>query len=390
MMFGLGSTMCSQVILKITVSNPSPVGRDMEPVVVKWHEVPQAVQRAARERLRLLDERGCSLAFQIDDVDGDGRPDEMAFVADLPANGSVGFVLTDTASALASPAGPPSTDAGNWKRVGGKRIPVDDDDGPGLLRSQSSYVFDGAGWESGVIGYRIYLDERNAIDIQAKRHPGLHWNFIGSTGIDYQLDAHWGMDVLHVGSALGVGGFGFWVADSVVKPFPLERRHTRILTRGPVRSLVQVRYEGWKVGTEQVDVDLLCTIYTASRESLQKLRIKRSSTKKTIAVGIVKHQNGTAVRNPEKGYLFTLGNQSRVNDSLLLAVTAPTGSRITKGPYDHLVLLDVPQNGFLSYGIISLWEGEEGGMWSREEIERYLTIKALKFSQPLQIRIGKL
>ena len=378
-------------LVTITVSNPSSVARSLEPVVVRWATIPPPIHQADRDQLRLLDEHGRSLAFQIDDLDANGRPDELVFVTDLQPKGTRVFVLTDTASSLASPAGPLRTDAGNWKRVDGKRIPADDDDGSGLLRSQSSYVFDGAGWESDVIGYRIYLDERNAFDVQARRHPGLHWNFIGSTGVDYQLDAYWGMDVLHVGPALGVGGFGFWVSDSIVKPFPLERRRTRILARGPVRSLVRIDYSGWQVGEERVDMTLLCTIYAGTRESVQEIILSRAASPKTIAVGIVKHPQGAPVWNSEKGYLYTLGRQSRVNDSLLLALTIPAGrsARNLTGPHDHLILLDLKKDAPLSYGIVSLWEGEAGGMWTQQEIEQFLSAKSLKFSQPLQVRLGK-
>ena len=384
---------CMQVALsqgfavKITVENSSLISRANEPVIVPWSKLPDRVRQANRENLRLLDDRGRSLAFQVDDMDGDGRPDELVFIADVESQERVTFALTDTAASLASPAGPLRTDAGNWKRTKSGRISLDDDDGPGLLRSQSSYVFDGVGWESELIGYRLYLDERNALDVQAKRHPGLHWNFIGSSGLDYQLDAYWGMDVLHVGPALGVGGFGFWVSDSLVKPFPLESRRTRILARGPVRAVVRVDYVGWKVGGETVDVSLHGVIYRGSRVTLLTLSLLRGPSQ-TVAVGIVKHAGGTPVWNPDQGALFTLGRQSRTNDSLLLAVNVP-GASVRKGEdgNNHLVLFPLERNGARTYAVTALWEGEQERMWTRTGAADFLGTVSRRISHPLTISL---
>ena len=66
--------------------------------------------------------------------------------------------------------------------------------------------FEGPGWESDKIGYRLYLDWRNATDIFGKKTHKLVLDGVGLDGFDsYHEVSDWGVDVLKVGSSLGIG-----------------------------------------------------------------------------------------------------------------------------------------------------------------------------------------
>lgn len=381
-----GEAYGQQVAIRVT--NPSEVSRNNEPVVIPWSELEKKIPGVPLGKLRLTDEKLRSLPFQIDDLDGDGKPNEFTFAADFSARQERRFILTASADTLPPPIGPLHTDVANYKRIGGVSTSVDDDDGPGVLRSQSQYPFDGVGWESEIIGYRLYLDERNAIDIQAKRISGLHWNFIGTTGVNYQLDAYWGMDVLHVGPALGIGGIAFWVGDAVVHPLKLDRRRTRVIARGPVRAVVRVDYYGWDLGGEKVDVTSLFTIYAGDRITEHRVLIYSSSSPKTIAVGIVKHAPAKAFWNPNEATLYTLGAQSRANDSLLMALSfvPSTVAKKTEDKVNHLVLLSLGKNKPVTYLISAFWQGETGAMWSESDVRRFLSSAARRLNEPLRIQ----
>jgi hypothetical protein len=372
----------------VTVVNPSTIVRENEPVVIAWSELQKKLGRVQLSKLRFLNEQSRSLPFQIDDLDGDGTPDEFVFTADFAPKQERRFILTATADTLASPNGPLRTDVANYKRIGGVATPVDDDDGPGLLRAQSQYVFDGVGWESEVIGYRLYLDERNAIDIQAKRLPGLHWNFIGSSGVNYQLDAYWGMDVLQVGPALGLGGWGFWVNDTIAYSYKLDRRRARVIARGPVRAVVRVDYYGWDLGKEKVDVTSQFIIYAADRLTEHRLYLNSGVSPKTIATGIVKHAPAKVFWNPTEATLYTVGVQSRANDSLFMALTFSPTSVVTKteDKPNHLVLLKLEKDKPVKYLISAYWQGETGRMWSEAEVKKFLQTAASRLNEPVRVK----
>ncbi len=375
--------------VSFSVANPLTAPRTNEPVVVRWSELQNAFGAKELIRLRLVDKANRSLPFQIDDLDGDGNPDELAFQLTLGAGETQEVVLTTGRDTLASPIGPPRTDAANYKRISGKSQPVDDDDGPGTLRRDGHYPFDGVGWESEVIAYRLYLDERNSIDIQAKRIPGLHWNFIGSSGVDYQKDAYWGMDVLHVGPALGIGGFGFWTNDTVAHPYKLDRRRTRIIARGPVRCLIRVDYSGWDIGKEKIDVTSILSLFAGDRYTENRLLL-RSASSQTVVTGIVKHARGTVKWNPEASTLSSIGQQSRGGDSLQMALTFMPSDVIQKredSPND-LVLLALKKDQPLRYLIFARWQGEGTDKWSQQNLADDLTKGYRRLNEPVKVRIS--
>jgi hypothetical protein len=374
--------------LTISVENPSETGRHSEPVVISWPEIVDRIPAVSPDRLRLIDENNRSLAFQIDDMDGDGVPDEFTFTADFQPKQTRQFLLTGSADTLALPTGPYRTDAVNYKRIDGIARFVDDDDGPGTFRSDNLYPFDGVGWESEIVGYRLYLDERNAIDIQAKRIPGLHWRYIAESGANYQLDAYWGMDVLHVGPALGIGGIGFWTGDSIAHPFNVDRRHCRIIARGPVRAVVRVDYYGWELPDGKANVSSIFIIYGGDRISEHRILLNSPHPAgKTIAAGIVKHDPADAFWNPTEANLYTIGKQSRTNDSLLMTLTFDPSTVVqkTEDEYNHLVLLRLEQEHPVSFFISTVWEGETGSMWNDKDVKFFLMNTALRLTEPMRV-----
>lgn len=374
--------------LTISVTNPSSVARENEPVVVFWRNI---AAKIPSPNIELRDEQGNALPVQVDDVDLDGTPDELTFVATFSAGEERTFTVQQS---VRKREWPPRTDAQNFKRIigeGGRKIlqPVDDDDVPGAGRERKAYRFDGVGWESEVVGYRLYLDERNATDIQGKRKPGIYWKWIGESGVDYQLDADWGMDVLHVGPALGIGGIAFWVGDSVLKPLVIDRQRTRIVARGPVRAVVRVEYKGWDIGTEKADLTSLFSIYAGDRVSTHRVMLEKGPPPSTIVTGIVTHDSTEVVWNPDQAWLYTIGHQSRASDTLLMALTVPAGSVIkkTEDGYNQLVLLNIEENEPLDILISSYWQGETGRMWGPEELDSFLQGTSRRLNEPLGVSI---
>jgi len=372
--------------IRVVVTNPSAAARSGEPVVVPWDMLLRGVP-VLSSSVVVTDVRGNLYDNQVDDLDRDGTPDELAFVADFGPREEKVFTVRALGEKKSS-GSRMRTDAADWKRIGGVLQTVDDDDVPGGQRLRGSYRFDGVGWESELTAYRLYLDERNAVDILGKHKPGLYWNYIGTSGVDYQNDADWGMDVLHVGSALGIGGIGLWVADSVLKPITLDRQRTRIIARGPVRAVVTVAYAGWDRGSRNVDLLSTFLQYAGDRACEHRVTLLSNSPPDTIATGIVRHDSTSLTWNAAEACLWTSGYQSRAGDSLMLGLTVPLSSLIrqTEGPYDHLLLLALrkgaPARILLSYA----WQGETGRMWTTSEIEQYLHTCARRMNEPLVVR----
>lgn len=374
--------------MRVSVRNHTKIDRPQEPVVVTWSEVIRGLPGLSSPSVIVMGENGRALLSQVDDLDADGTPDELVFVADFKAQEERSFTVRPGPKPTNISSPPVRTDAGNWKKSPNGPVSVEDDDGPGLLRSQSTYVFDGIGWESELTGYRLYLDERNALDIQGKRKPGLYWNYIGSSGVDYQADAEWGMDVLHVGPALGVGGFGFWHGDSVVKPYDLERRRTRIIARGPVRVVVRVDYRGWKVGNERLDATSVYTICGGEPFTEHRLTVEGTQPR-TIATGIVKHAAGNVTWNAKTGVLTSEGDQSRSGEFLRMSIHVRPGDvvKLTSDTWNDLVLLTTSKDRELVSAVSNRW-GNEWVETGRKD-EELGTLISARLQAPLRVGLTR-
>src|SRR4030095_11382575 len=90
-------------------------------------------------------------------------------------------------------------------------------DYPGRTAAKFTMKFDGLGWESERTAWRIYFDQRNAIDIWGKRRPGLYLEMFGAPEYVYNEESPFGRDIYRIGDALGIGSVGALGDGNVVK-----------------------------------------------------------------------------------------------------------------------------------------------------------------------------
>ncbi len=126
-----------------------------------------------------------------------------------------------------------------------------------MLRLRSKYPkrtyakfatrYEGPGWESEDIAWRIYFDARNAIDLYGKRRPGLYLDLFSSPEYVYHMEGPFGRDIYGIGKALGVAGIGALVDGKALPVAEVADRKWRIASSGPVRSVLELEYKGWKI-----------------------------------------------------------------------------------------------------------------------------------------------
>ena len=124
-----------------------------------------------------------------------------------------------------------------------------------------SWKFEGVGWENDVDAFRMYFDERNGIDLYGKIRPTLQLRKIGSPDYLYYDESPEGRDIFKVGAAMGIGGVGVLVNGQAVKPAEVKDRKWRVVTSGPVRSILEMTYTGWKVNGKTVNLRSRWTIW---------------------------------------------------------------------------------------------------------------------------------
>ena len=234
---------------------------------------------------------------------------------------------------------------------------------PGTFRDHAYYIkYEGPGWESDKVGYRFYLDQRNAIDVFGKKTPGIVLPGTGIDGYDsYHNMSDWGMDNMKVGKALGIGSIAFWDGQKAVRVENRDSAVCFIPTDGKIRSQVNTTYYGWDVGGNKFNLKSLISIDAGSRASHMELQADKYVS--NLTTGIIKNNDTELLKSDyntgDWAYIATFGKQSLNNDNMGLAVFYKKKQlkMLTEDDLNHLVVL-TPENGYVEYYFMATWELE--------------------------------
>lgn len=239
--------------------------------------------------------------------------------------------------------------------------------------------FEGPGWESDKIGYRLYADWRNAIDIFGKKTDKMVLQNVGLDGFDsYHEMQEWGVDVLKVGSALGIGTLAFWDGEKAVRVEKTEGISCTVETKKK-SSKVKVNYKNWEINNTKTDVNTTLEIEVGSY--LTQYSIELSEELPNLATGIINlPETETAVfTNIKPGWscFVTFGKQTLQNDRLGMCIFFKTSQLIqqVKDKYSHVVVLR-PENNKLNYYFGAAWEQDASGVKSMNDFKELLKKQA--------------
>jgi len=261
-------------------------------------------------------------------------------------------------------------EGGEWKGreyLGGNHFKnVDELQVPKRHTDHSWFIrYEGPGWENNQIGYRLYLDWRNAIDIFGKKVDTLVVPYVGQDGFDsYHEPADWGQDILKAGPSLGIGGYGRIVSDTVVHFQSVKNTFAKI-ENSKDSSSVNISYEGWKSGNDSINLTTKLTIYPNDRYT--KVALTPSKEISGICTGIVKVKDIPLVKKEgEKwAYIATYGTQTLAipPDNLGMAIfyNLDEVAEQKEGTNNHLIIFK-PSTSPLTYYLLGAWEQEPNGI----------------------------
>ncbi len=366
------------------------------------------LQTSFGEKLLMISEKD-TLAWEFIDKDGDKKPDALLILANIGPqeeknitlkkyDGSPVKMLKMTQAELSVKQG------GEWIKVvkesgneqneyrGGKFVNIDFLKVPEQHTDHSFYIrYEGPGWESDKIGYRFYLDWRNAVDIYGKKVNDMVLQDVGQDGFEsYHEDAAWGMDILKVGSSLGIGSIGYWANEQANRVAVTDSITSDIEQNGNLQSKIITRYYGWNTGNEVTDLVSELSICAGSR--LTKHVLSTTNHLNNLCTGIVKHENGKLITKTGSksnwSYIATFGKQSLADDNLGMVVFYPANQliQITEDEHSHVVVLN-PENKQLTYYFGATWEKDTDHITTREQFEKYLDKCLTLLENPVEITI---
>ncbi|WP_276863927.1 DUF4861 domain-containing protein [Mediterranea massiliensis] len=380
--------------LTVELKNTWDKARQDAPAVIRLADlqagfpIRSAVVRDARQEI----------LSQLDDLDGDLLPDELAFVIDLPARGTRQVTVTLSA-AKTQKTYPPRVFAQMLVRDAkkGKHAPVQSITVPGTTNFYNMLYGHGPMFESELVGYRIYFNEKQTIDPYGKFNKGLELEKSQFYPNDAQLAQGFGDDVLLVGNSCGVGTLKGWDGQKATHVKPIAGRTERILASGPVRTVVEVEVKGWAYQGSELSMTQRYLLYAGHRDLRIETTFARPLRNEVFCTGVQDIMgNETVAYSDHQGLAGSWGRHWPVTDTVKYAKeTIGIATYIprkyvlqeVKDADNYLYTLSAPgQTGFHHYTMFTSRK-ETFGYSTAEEWFAYLQEWKDELEHPVEINI---
>lgn len=272
----------------VTVTNETKVAREAEPVAVKLQEV-TGLNFSVKNANITCD--GKTVASQLDDMDGNFTNDELFWVTDLKGKESKTFkVVVDDAEAAANTASPKIWTALQIRDKKDLHPDVLKVEAPASTNIYNDIYMHGITVESELVGYRIYFDERQNLDLYGKKKRQLEIATTQFYTTAEQLAQDYGTDVLWAGKAIGCGSFKKYVNGEPTNWTGDEQkiRGERIVTTGPLRTVVEVYDLGVKNDDNLYNVHEYYTLVAGHRDLKVDIYFEGDTKGKQFCTGVQK------------------------------------------------------------------------------------------------------
>ena len=387
----------AQQTLTVSVSNPSKSVRSDEPVVINL-----APYGDVRSALVTLD--GQEIPCQLDDLDQDETFDELCFLADLQGREKKQYTVTLLAE------GEPRTYPArvyaemvlsNTKDKNLKKNQQNNYIESITARGDAAYTYNiqhhhGVDFESELNGIRIYFDERQTLDLYGKFKKQLELKETQFYTDKDQKAKGYGDDVLWVGQTFGLGAFRGWNGKEPTHVAPVKSRTQRIISYGPLRTIVEVIDKGWEADAAKapLNMTLRYTQYAGHRDTDVEVFFNRPVADYLFSTGIINVKDSEAFSD-KKGLRACWGTDWPSSDTINfkretvgLGICIPMKYVRSEEPAnkDNYAFVVGTTDDRLQYKVIYCSDNESFGYHSAKEWFEFLTEWKKEIEKPIEVK----
>ncbi len=307
----------AQTIFNVTVNNALNISRNDEPVVIqldKYGDVKSALVK---------DDQGKEIPCQLDDINQDEQMDELCFLADLTAKESKKYTIT-----LYKDGAPRQYKARVYTEMVMRNDKVKEKNKHNnyiesitargdCAKSYNLQHHHGVCFESELNGIRIYFDNRQTLDLYGKFKKGLELQATQFYTSAQQKQDGFGDDVLWVGNTFGLGAFRGWNGSEPTMIDPVKSRTQRIVSYGPLRTIVEIIDRGWTADPQRppVNMTIRYTQYAGHRDTDIDVLFNRNVADYQFSTGIINVKNSEEFSD-KKGFRACWGTDWPSTDTV--------------------------------------------------------------------------
>ena len=287
------SVAMAQHTITLNITNPLNTARDNAPVVFsikKYGDIKSAVVKI----------NGNEIPCQLDDLNQDGVEDELCFVTDLGRKETKNATIT-----LYNIGEPRQYPAKVFAEMVLRNPKVTIKNKHNLYLSSltinkgtdvfSTIHHHGVAFESELVAYRVYFDNRQTIDLYGKYKKQLEIKDTQFYPDKQQKAAGYGDDVLWVGNTFGLGAMRGWDGKEQQLITDVNFQTQRIISNGPVRTIVEVEDRGWLADPSKprIIMTIRYTLYAGHRDCDVDVTYNKNVPDYKFSTGIINVKNST-------------------------------------------------------------------------------------------------
>lgn len=395
------TTVSASRTLTVSVSNPMNIARADVPIIINLSPYGE-VQSA------LVTLNGQEIPCQLDDLNQDETFDELCFLANLDKKEKQQYTVTllDEGEPRTYPARVfAEMVLSNTKDKKLKKNQQNNYIESLTARGDAAYTYNiqhhhGVDFESELNGIRIYFDARQTLDLYGKFKKQLELKETQFYTDDDQKKRGYGDDVLWVGQTFGLGAFRGWDGQQPTLVEPVKTRTQRIISYGPLRTIVEVIDKGWKADALQapINMTLRYTQYAGHRDTDVDVLFNKDVSNYRFSTGIINVKGSEEFSN-KKGLRACWGTDYPSTDTVKwsretvgLAVLVPQQNIVSEEPankdnYAYVLKVNGRQ---MSYKVNYTSANETFGYHSAKEWFDYLKAWCKEVYQPVVVKIEEL
>ena len=398
-LLALSSAAFAQQTLTVTVSNPSPAVRADEPVVI-------SLANYGEIRSAIVTVDGQEIACQLDDLDQDETYDELCFLADLKGKETKKYEIQ-----FFNEGEPRPYPARVFAEMLIRNDKVKDKNKHNnfiesitargdCANSYNIQHHHGVDFESELNGIRIYFDNRQTLDLYGKFQKRLELEATQFYTQPDQKAEGYGDDVLWVGNTFGLGAFRGWDGKEPTMIDPVRSRTQRIISYGPLRTIVELVDRGWQLSTvnsqlSTVNMTIRYTQYAGHRDTDVDVFFNKNVSDYRFSTGVI-NVKGSVEYSDRHGLRACWGTDFPATDTTKwkretvgLAVLVPHKNIASEEPankdnYAFVVKID---GTHMAYKVNYTSANETFGYHSAQEWFDYLKAWRREVDHPVIVKI---
>ncbi len=238
----------------------------------------------------------------------------------------------------------------------------------------------GAVIENPWVAYRVYMDNRQSLDLYVKQTPQLELDVTGFYTTPQQLQEGYGCDVLWAGKSIAAGSFRGWQNGEPVTIDTVATRTQRVIDD----HTIQVIDKDWIYNGHPIQMTQTYSVLPNSRDLLVEIKLDGYYPEDVFCTGIQKLERDNEGFIKSEGRAASWG--SNIPDKghpdiiekvgLGIIVDPENVASTSESDLNYLVFVKPDKEGIIRYRVIACGDREKNGFTNYKDWSKY--IKSLK------------